>query len=62
VFATKLQRVQLASILLATTFIDSRSLALLTIKYCDLDLFLLRDLINEFLIIMLRVTLIKIKD
>jgi hypothetical protein len=61
-FATKLQRVQLTSILLATTFIDFRSLALLAIKYCDLDLFLLRDLISKLLTMMLQVTLIKIKD
>jgi len=61
-FATKLQRVQLTSILLTTTFIDFRSLALLAIKYCDLDLFLLRDLISKLLTMMLQVTLIKIKD
>jgi hypothetical protein len=65
VFATKLQRVQrvqLASILLATTFTNFKSLAFLTIKYRDLDLFLLRDLISELLTMMLRITLTKIKD
>jgi hypothetical protein len=61
-FATKLQRVQLISILLATTFIDFKSLALLTIKYCNLDLFSLCDLISKLPTMMLQVTLIKIKD
>jgi len=61
-FVAKLQRVQLTSILLAITFIDFKPLALLTIKYRDLDLFLLRDLINELPTIVLRVTLTKIKD
>jgi len=54
--------VQLASILLTTTFIDSKSLTLLAIKYCNLDLFLLRNLINKLLTIILRITSIKIKD
>ncbi len=53
---------QLASILLTTTFIDSKSLTLLAIKYCNLDLFLLRNLINKLLTIILRITSIKIKD
>jgi len=62
VFVTKLQRVQLTFILLTTIFINFRLLAFLTIKYRDLDLFLLRDSINEFFIMMLRITLIKIKS
>jgi len=62
VFAIELQRVQLTFILLTIAFIDFRSLAFLTIKYRNLNLFLLRNLINKSFTIMLRITLIKIKD
>jgi len=62
VFAAELQRVQLISIFLTTIFTDFRFSALLTIEYCNLDLFLLRDFISKLLTIMFRVILIKIKD
>jgi len=54
--------VQLISIFLTTAFTDFRFSALLIIEYRNLDLFLLRDLISKFLIIVFRVILIKIKD
>ncbi len=44
---------QLIFILLTITFIDFRSLVLLTIKYCNLDLFLLRNLISKLSTIIL---------
>jgi len=62
VFIIELQRVQLTFILLTIAFTSFRFLALLTIEYRDLDLFLLRDSTSEFFIMMLRVTLIKIKS
>ncbi len=61
-FIAKLQCVQLAFILLTIVFTSFKLLALLTIEYRNLDLFLLRNLINKLSIIILRVTLIKIKD
>ena len=62
VFVSKLQRVQLAIILLTIAFTDFRFSTLLTIEYRDLNLFLLRNLISDLLIMMLRLTLIKIKS
>jgi len=61
-FTAKLQHMQLTSILLTIAFIDFSSLTLLTIKYCNLDLFLLRNFTSKLLTIMFRITLIKIKD
>ncbi len=61
VFAIELQRVQLASILLAIAFTSFRPSTLLAIEYRDLDLFLLRDLISGLPTMVLRVTLTKTK-
>ncbi len=61
VFAAELQRVQLASILLAAAFTGSRPSALLAIEYRDLDLFLLRDPTSGLPTMVLRVTLTKTK-
>jgi len=62
VFAAELQRVQLISIFLTTVFTDFRFSAFLTIEYCNLDLFLLRDFISKLSTIVFRIILIKIKD
>lgn len=61
VFTAELQRVQLASILLAAAFTGSRPSALLAIEYRDLDLFLLRDPTSGLPTMVLRVTLTKTK-
>ena len=62
VFTSELQRVQLATILLAAAFTGSRPSALLAIEYRDLELFLLRDPISGLPTMVLKITLTKTKS